>query len=77
MTVVSSPDCPVLIGQLPLEGLDFVVDPLGQTAHFEYDTYNQIVATVDESGHRREMTYDVAARPTSARPDCVRCWPIG
>src|SRR5947209_1837927 len=23
-------DCPVLIGQLPLEGLDFVVDPVGQ-----------------------------------------------
>jgi predicted aspartyl protease len=23
-------DCPVLIGQLPLEGLDFVVDPQGQ-----------------------------------------------
>jgi clan AA aspartic protease len=23
-------DCPVLIGQLPLEGLDFVVDPIGQ-----------------------------------------------
>ena len=22
-------DCPVLIGQLPLEGLDFVVDPVG------------------------------------------------
>jgi clan AA aspartic protease len=23
-------DCPVLIGQMPLEGLDFVVDPVGQ-----------------------------------------------
>jgi predicted aspartyl protease len=23
-------DCPVLVGQLPLEGLDFVVDPCGQ-----------------------------------------------
>jgi len=23
-------DCPVLIGQIPLEGLDFVVDPMGQ-----------------------------------------------
>lgn len=23
-------DCPVLIGQLPLEALDFVVDPVGQ-----------------------------------------------
>ena len=23
-------DCPALIGQLPLEGLDFVVDPIGQ-----------------------------------------------
>jgi predicted aspartyl protease len=23
-------DCPMLIGQLPLEGLDFVVDPIGQ-----------------------------------------------
>jgi predicted aspartyl protease len=23
-------DCPVLIGQMPLEGLDFVVDPIGQ-----------------------------------------------
>jgi predicted aspartyl protease len=23
-------DCPVLIGQIPLEGLDFVVDPVGQ-----------------------------------------------
>lgn len=23
-------DCPVLIGQLPLEALDFVVDPIGQ-----------------------------------------------
>jgi clan AA aspartic protease len=23
-------DCPVLIGQLPLEGLDFVVDPINQ-----------------------------------------------
>jgi predicted aspartyl protease len=23
-------DCPILIGQLPLEGLDFVVDPQGQ-----------------------------------------------
>jgi predicted aspartyl protease len=23
-------DCPVLIGQMPLEGLDFVVDPMGQ-----------------------------------------------
>lgn len=23
-------DCPVLIGQIPLEGLDFVVDPIGQ-----------------------------------------------
>jgi hypothetical protein len=23
-------DCPVLIGQIPLEGLDFVVDPLGR-----------------------------------------------
>ena len=23
-------DCPVLIGQIPLEGLDFVVDPQGQ-----------------------------------------------
>lgn len=23
-------DCPVLIGQLPLEGLDFVIDPIGQ-----------------------------------------------
>lgn len=23
-------DCPVLVGQLPLEGLDFVVDPVGQ-----------------------------------------------
>lgn len=29
--VVELPDdCPVLIGQLPLEGLDFVVDPVGQ-----------------------------------------------
>ncbi len=29
--VVEVPDdCPVLIGQLPLEGLDFVVDPVGQ-----------------------------------------------
>ncbi len=29
--VVEVPDdCPVLIGQLPLEGLDFVVDPAGQ-----------------------------------------------
>jgi clan AA aspartic protease len=25
-----SDDCPVLVGQLPLEGLDFVVDPCGQ-----------------------------------------------
>ena len=25
-----SDDCPVLIGQLPLENLDFVVDPVGQ-----------------------------------------------
>jgi predicted aspartyl protease len=25
-----SDDCPVLIGQIPLEALDFVVDPLGQ-----------------------------------------------
>jgi clan AA aspartic protease len=25
-----SDDCPVLIGQLPLEALDFVVDPIGQ-----------------------------------------------
>jgi hypothetical protein len=23
-------DCPVLIGQIPLDGLDFVVDPIGQ-----------------------------------------------
>ena len=23
-------DCPVLIGQLPLEMLDFIVDPIGQ-----------------------------------------------
>ena len=23
-------DCPALIGQIPLEGLDFVVDPIGQ-----------------------------------------------
>lgn len=23
-------DCPVLIGQIPLEGMDFVVDPIGQ-----------------------------------------------
>ena len=23
-------DCPVLIGQIPLEGLDFIVDPVGQ-----------------------------------------------
>jgi len=23
-------DCPVIIGQIPLEGLDFVVDPIGQ-----------------------------------------------
>ena len=23
-------DCPVLIGQIPLEGMDFVVDPVGQ-----------------------------------------------
>jgi hypothetical protein len=23
-------DCPVLIGQIPLEVLDFVVDPVGQ-----------------------------------------------
>ncbi len=23
-------DCPVLVGQIPLEGLDFVVDPIGQ-----------------------------------------------
>jgi predicted aspartyl protease len=29
--VVEVPDdCPVLIGQIPLEGLDFVVDPVGQ-----------------------------------------------
>jgi clan AA aspartic protease len=29
--VAAVPDeCPVLIGQLPLEGLDFVVDPCGQ-----------------------------------------------
>src|SRR5262245_49831832 len=29
--VVELPDeCPALIGQLPLEGLDFVVDPAGQ-----------------------------------------------
>jgi clan AA aspartic protease len=29
--VVEIPDdCPVLIGQMPLEGLDFVVDPAGQ-----------------------------------------------
>ena len=25
-----SDDCPVLIGQIPLESLDFVVDPVGQ-----------------------------------------------
>ena len=23
-------DCPTLIGQIPLEGLDFVIDPVGQ-----------------------------------------------
>jgi hypothetical protein len=23
-------DCPVLIGQIPLEGLDFVIDPVAQ-----------------------------------------------
>lgn len=29
--VAESPDdCPVLVGQIPLEGLDFVVDPIGQ-----------------------------------------------
>jgi predicted aspartyl protease len=29
--VMELPDeCPVLIGQIPLEGLDFVVDPVGQ-----------------------------------------------
>jgi hypothetical protein len=29
--VMELPDeCPVLIGQFPLEGLDFVVDPVGQ-----------------------------------------------
>jgi clan AA aspartic protease len=29
--VVEIPDdCPTLIGQMPLEGLDFVVDPMGQ-----------------------------------------------
>lgn len=29
--VAEVPDeCPVLIGQIPLEGLDFVVDPMGQ-----------------------------------------------
>lgn len=23
-------DCPVLVGQIPLEALDFVIDPIGQ-----------------------------------------------
>ena len=31
MEVAELPDsCPVLIGQLPLEALDFIVDPVGQ-----------------------------------------------
>ncbi|HEX5442731.1 MAG TPA: hypothetical protein VFW87_02830 [Pirellulales bacterium] len=28
--VTEVPDCPVLIGQAPLELLDFLIDPLGQ-----------------------------------------------
>ncbi|MCH8029764.1 MAG: hypothetical protein IH874_07525 [Candidatus Dadabacteria bacterium] len=39
--VAEVPDeCPVLIGQIPLEGLDFVVDPVGQRLIGNPDHHN-------------------------------------
>jgi len=46
-----------------------VRDPLDQTALFEYDRYNQITATIDEIGHRRDMAYDARSSPSAAQPN--------
>ena len=47
---------------LPIE----TIDALSNITSFEYNDYNQLTAVTDALGHRRELTYDVAADPTSA-----------
>ena len=45
------------------------IDPLAHVTRFEYNDYNQMTAVIDALGHRRELTYDVAAAPTAAAPN--------
>jgi YD repeat-containing protein len=45
------------------------IDPLAHVTRFEYNDYNQMTAVIDALGHRRELTYDVVAAPTTAAPN--------
>jgi YD repeat-containing protein len=45
------------------------IDPLGSVTRYEYDGYNLVTAVTDALGHRRELTYDVAAQPSAASPN--------
>jgi predicted aspartyl protease len=46
-------ECPVLIGQIPLEGLDFVVDPTGQRLMGNPDHGGEQMIEGEEGGGRR------------------------
>jgi RHS repeat-associated protein len=46
-----------------------ITDPLGNAWQFEYNDFNQKTATVDPTGHRREISLDVQAAPTPANPN--------
>jgi RHS repeat-associated protein len=44
-------------------------DPLGNVSSLEYNDFNQVTASVDALGHRREYQYDVQATATATSPN--------
>ena len=48
--------------------LDATVDPVGSTSTSEYNPFNQLISSVDATGHQRHFKYDIQVVPTSAQP---------
>jgi RHS repeat-associated protein len=49
--------------------LKAIVDPLNATSLLDYNEFNQVVATVDTTGHKRTLKYDNAASPSVVSPN--------
>ena len=45
------------------------IDPLGQSSTLEYNSFNQLTASVDANTHRRDFKHDVQLVPTPAQPN--------